>query len=195
MYKRCLSFQRNQTGSEAHPTPKLTDDGRRFSPRVRSPGVKSSFHLQHLTSRIIICEVVQLRPLCLHGLRLNSMEVIFLNEGIVQDPSILTNILQIFCDIKLWSVISGFRREVGEKWTLFWVVTQRVVVIYYDEIFTVKVKINFSQFPQHLLAPIHLHLNCSASRFDTLNLLPFFTSDNPLLSRGNETMLPTCPFA
>ena len=50
-------FKRSQTGSEAHPTPKLTDKCRRFYSCVRSPGVKSTSHLQHLTSRIRICKV------------------------------------------------------------------------------------------------------------------------------------------
>jgi len=35
-------FQRGQTGSDAHPAPELTENGRRFSPRVRSPGVKTT---------------------------------------------------------------------------------------------------------------------------------------------------------
>jgi len=84
-------FQRGQTGSDAHPAPKLTEKGRRFSRSVRSPGVKSTSYLLHPTSRIRICGIINLRPLRLRGLHMNLMEVIFLNgrlwDGLFRIPA------------------------------------------------------------------------------------------------------------
>jgi hypothetical protein len=109
-------LQRGQTGSEAHPTPELTDKAWRFSPRVRSPGVKSTSHPQHLKSRICICVVINLRPF-MPSRPASEFDGSFVFEWgnvgwIVQDPIISTKCLGTFCGVKLRSVISGFRREV-----------------------------------------------------------------------------------